>query len=80
MNITQDTPADDRMPSWSPDGRDIAFFSDCAGDWGVYTVAAIGGGAHDISSPCPRWKTTRGGLWERPAVVEGQNQAPRLSA
>jgi Tol biopolymer transport system component len=48
VNLTKDQPADDRMPSWSPDGREIAFFSDRDGSWGLYIVAAIGGQPRNI--------------------------------
>jgi Tol biopolymer transport system component len=48
VNLTKDQPANNRMPSWSPDGREIAFFSDRDGSWGVYTVAAIGGQPRNI--------------------------------
>ena len=50
VNLTKDHPANDRMPSWSPDGREIAFFSDRDGNWGLYTVAAIGGQPRNILS------------------------------
>lgn len=50
VNLTKDSPANDRMPSWSPDGREIAFFSDRDGGWGLYTVAAIGGTPRNVLS------------------------------
>ena len=64
VNLTRDSPADDRGPSWSPSGRDIAFFSDRDGEWGVYVVAAIGGsprkvlalpGLNQNSWSAPQW-------------------------
>ena len=48
VNLTKGSLANDRMPSWSRDGREIAFLSDRDGDWALYTVAAIGGKARNI--------------------------------
>ena len=48
VNLTKDSPANDRRPSWSPSGREIAFFSDRDGEWGVYVVAAIGGSPRKV--------------------------------
>jgi Tol biopolymer transport system component/serine/threonine protein kinase len=50
MKLTEDHPGSSRLPSWSPDGRQIAFFSDRDGAWGVYTVAAIGGNPRNVLS------------------------------
>ena len=36
-NITSD-PADDRLPSWSPDSRRIAFSSNRSGNFEIYTM------------------------------------------
>ena len=64
VNLTRDSPANDRRPSWSPSGRDIAFFSDRDGEWGVFVVAAIGGsprkvlalpGFNEDSWSAPQW-------------------------
>ena len=48
VNLTRDSPANDRRPSWSPSGREIAFFSDRDGEWGVYLVASIGGSPRKV--------------------------------
>ena len=48
VNLTRDSPANNRRPSWSPGGRDIAFFSDRDGEWGVFVVAAIGGSPRKV--------------------------------
>jgi serine/threonine protein kinase len=48
VNLTKDSPANDRRPSWSPTGRDIAFYSDRDGEWGVYLVPAVGGSARKV--------------------------------
>ena len=54
------------MPSWSPDGREIAFLSDRDGVWGVYTMAAIGGiprivlslpGIENLNWSAPQWSS-----------------------
>lgn len=37
-NITQSSDYDDSGPSWSPDGRHIAFGSFRNGNWGIYTA------------------------------------------
>jgi Tol biopolymer transport system component len=50
VNLTKGHPANDRKPSWSPNGREIAFFSDRDGVWGVYIVAAIGGNPRRVLS------------------------------
>ncbi|HZL92857.1 MAG TPA: protein kinase, partial [Vicinamibacterales bacterium] len=66
VNLTQGSLANDRRPSWSSDGRDIAFFSNREGEWGVYSVAAIGGstrrllplpGFDGTSWSAPQWST-----------------------
>ena len=44
-----DDQAKDRLPSWSPDDRSIAFMSTRSGRWQVWTIAADGSGLRQIS-------------------------------
>lgn len=53
MNLTHSSGAFDRDPSWSPDGKTLAFWSDLSGEYEVYLQAADG------SSPA-RKMTKRG--------------------
>ena len=52
-------PAEDWMPSWSPDGSLIAFQSDRDGNWEIYVVGVDGGNVTRLTdnpasdeSPC----------------------------
>jgi Tol biopolymer transport system component len=40
--ITQ-SPGNDGLPTWSPDGQNIAFVSDRDGTWGIYVTPAASG-------------------------------------
>ena len=58
-NLTNN-PADDIYPSWSPDGRQIAFISDRDGNWEIYVMNADGSGLTRLTdSPTgdfdPKW-------------------------
>jgi TolB protein len=48
VNLTDD-PAPDRSPSWSPDGRQIAFASRRDGNWDLYLIAADGTGLRRLT-------------------------------
>lgn len=43
-NITNSTDAHDRSPSWSPDGQQIAYFSDATGEYKLYIAPQNGKG------------------------------------
>ncbi|HVH25720.1 MAG TPA: hypothetical protein VM818_03135 [Vicinamibacterales bacterium] len=45
-----DDPARDRGPTWSPDGRQIAFFSDRSGSYEVWTINADGTGLKQLTN------------------------------
>ncbi len=42
-NLTRSSDAHDRLPSWSPDGRKIAFVSDLSGEEQVHVIDHLGG-------------------------------------
>jgi Tol biopolymer transport system component len=42
IRLTED-PANDHMPAWSPDGRQIAFVRETDGSFAVYTIPSLGG-------------------------------------
>ena len=48
VNLTKDSPANDCLPSWSHDGREIAFASDRGGEWAIWVVPAIGGNPRKV--------------------------------
>jgi Tol biopolymer transport system component len=39
----------DGLPTWSPDGDQIAFVSDRDGNWGIYVMPAAGGNAVKVA-------------------------------
>ena len=82
VNLTRDSPANDRRPSWSPSGRDIAFLSNRDGDWGVYVVAAIGGSPRKVLAlpgshrDGEQLQCTAVGPGRIPSVRRGQRKQP----
>jgi TolB protein len=48
-NLTQNN-ADDFLPVWSPDGRQIAFVSDRDGNMDIYLMAADGSGLRNLTN------------------------------
>ncbi|MGH8235574.1 MAG: S41 family peptidase, partial [Steroidobacteraceae bacterium] len=57
-NLTRSTGANDRSPSWAPDGKSIAWFSDLSGEYALYVRALD-------SSAAPRRIDVRGaGFYE----------------
>ena len=59
LNRTADHVGDDRFPSWSPDGSQIAFWS-TRNDGGIYVMPALAGGARRLSGTAsgpnrPQW-------------------------
>ncbi len=49
-NLTNSTTSRERLPSWSPDGKSIAYISDATGEYEVYLVPQMGGTAEKLTS------------------------------
>ena len=43
-------PADDRDPTWSPDGTRLAFASNRPGNWDIYRMEADGSGVTNLTN------------------------------
>lgn len=60
-NVTNSTGANDRAPTWSPDGTRIAYFSDASGEYELHVRRQDGSGEPQ------KFKLTGSGLYERMA-------------
>lgn len=49
-NLTMTSNAAERYPSWSPDGKSIAYWSDASGEYELWIKPAIGGDAKKVTS------------------------------
>jgi tricorn protease len=50
MNLTQSPGAAERYPAWSPDGRQVAYWSDRSGEYELYLRPAEGGAERKVTS------------------------------
>ena len=72
-NITQSSGAHDRNPAWSPDGRQIAWFSDESGEYQLMIGDQTGATKpRVISLPTPAYFTNP--IWSPNAKLEGVRQ------
>ncbi len=52
-NLTRSSASRERFPSWSPDGKTIAYMSDESGQYEIYTKPQMGGEATQITKNSP---------------------------
>lgn len=50
INLTRSSGAFDRDPAWSPDGKNIAYWSDRDGEWEIWLQPAAGGDPKKLTS------------------------------
>jgi tricorn protease-like protein/C-terminal processing protease CtpA/Prc len=65
-NMTRTDGVFERSPSWSPDGKLIAYFSDDSGEYELYTMPADGKGGAEMSEPT---RITKDGAAFRTAIT-----------
>lgn len=83
INLTADCDRNDRDPAFSPDGREIAFRSECDGG-GVFVMGATGESRRRVtdSGYAPAWSPDGGRLAvvsERLLIVTSRNTTSRLA-
>lgn len=61
QNLTNTPGIRERRPSWSPDGKTLAYLSDASGEFQIYTQPVAGGAAQQISNH--RGLSIRGFEW-----------------
>ena len=56
QNLTRTSGAAERFPAWSPDGRNIAYWSDASGEYELYLMPAAGGDAIKLTDLGPGFR------------------------
>jgi tricorn protease len=56
MNLTQTTGVAERFPAWSPDGSQVAYWSDRSGEYELYLRPAAGGAERKLTSYGPGFR------------------------
>lgn len=49
-NLTNSPESREKLPTWSPDGKTLAYASDKSGEWEVYTMPSAGGASTQITT------------------------------
>ena len=73
QRLTND-PANDGLPTWSPDGRSIAFVSDRGGAWAIWVMNADGTGQTALYGSNSLWPNST--FYARP--IPGQQRVQLL--
>lgn len=56
QNLTRTSGAAERTPAWSPDGKNIAYWSDASGEYELYLMPAAGGEATKLTDLGPGFR------------------------